>query len=74
MSTATYRIPRVRLIDTPSPPPNSKSAFEIMESATQRSKYGKCRRRRVLVSLLPLRIAGLRGRNLELVEHRVFGD
>ena len=72
MSTATYRIPRERVVDTPASAPQFEvrirnhgigdsevELWEMPSPATPR-----------LTS--PQRIAGLRGRNLDLVEHRVF--
>lgn len=72
MSTATNRIPRLRLIDTPRSAPQYEvrvrnhgvgdTEIEIWEMPSPASPQ--------LAS--SLRVAGLRGRNLELVEHRVL--
>jgi len=72
MSPITSRIPRMRLVDTPSSAPQYEvrvrnhgigdSEIELWEMPSPATPH--------LTS--PQRIAGLRGRNLELVEHRVF--
>jgi hypothetical protein len=72
MSTATCRIPRERLVETPASAPQFEvrirnhgigdSEIELWEMPSPATPR--------LTS--PQRIAGLRGRNLELVEHRVF--
>jgi transposase InsO family protein len=72
MKTATSRIPRVRLVETPASAPQYEvrvrnhgigdSEIELWEMPSPATPHLE----------EPKRIAGLRGRNLELVEHRVF--
>lgn len=72
MSTATVRIPRLRLVETPKSAPQYEvrvrnhgvgdAEIEVWEMPSPASP-------RLTAAV---RVAGLRGRNLELVEHRVL--
>lgn len=72
MSSATNRIPRMRLVETPKSVPQYEvrvrnhsvgdTEIEVWEMPSPASPQLKS----------AVRVAGLRGRNLELVEHRVL--
>lgn len=72
MSTMTSRIPRMRLVETPSSAPQYEIRVRNHGAGDMEIELWEMPSPATPHLTAPQRIAGLRGRNLELVEHRVF--